>query len=780
MSVTPIEDFTYIRSRDVYTNEYYITIQTYTGTDENVYIPEEINGEKVRSFEINGKFTSNQSESALNIKNIYISKYINYIPERYFINSQNLENIFVDEENTTFRDTDGILFTIHDQNTNNLKLYPYGKKDKIYYISENVRQIMTGAFENNSFLEELHFPKTVVNLSTGAISQCENIKVFELSTATNCMNNSIYLNNNVLETCILTEGNVHYSMSYAPWNITPQYQNFNFILEEGITILKTGTITSQVKTEELFLPESLLTIETEAINSNSIKTIYFGEKLQNITYKIDRPPTNAIYSSALETISINPNNQNFIIEDNILYNINKTQIYLYCTKDTRESLTISNNITILSPVIFKNVINLKTVIIENENISLNNAFSECRSLKNITIPASAKIGRVEFNSCTLERVHITKGTGVMPDYHQQYTPYTYHTPWYNNGEELQEFIIDGGITSIGKYAFYNCVNINDNNILSFQTVKYLNDYCFANCLNLKNIILPNNIEKISEGVFSNCTSLEEILISDSVITIEDSIFAYCNKLKKITLGENLTSITGLFYLCNSTLIKTITIPEKVNYLGQNCFPAQFKIDEIIFLTDELTVDRYNTGIQNSEVIKGHLPILTSLEVQNIIPKNFTLINTKADESIIVQEGDLITGIKALIFPFGLKLGNEENLQIGIATRVNNDSDYTDVTKLNGEPEHEDLLKLSNASTFSNLRRARAITPVNIPSTKNFSILNFKKDLIENSTLFNIAITNIPENHAYIHIRAYVQKNNQEKQVYYTDVLTYPLIENKEA
>ena len=72
------------------------------------------------------------------------------------------------------------------------------------------------------------------------------------------------------------------------------------------------------------------------------------------------------------------------------------------------------------------------------------------------------------------------GTGEMEDYAELGS-----IPWYSNRESIKSAIIEDGVTSIGDYAFYNCVN-------------------------LTSIEIPNGVTSIGDGAFDGCRNLNTI------------------------------------------------------------------------------------------------------------------------------------------------------------------------------------------------------------------------------------------------------------------------------
>lgn len=97
------------------------------------------------------------------------------------------------------------------------------------------------------------------------------------------------------------------------------------------------------------------------------------------------------------------------------------------------------------------------------------------------------------------------GTGAMYDYALENNTST--APWIKQMKSKTVTLnIENGVTSIGKYAFYNCENLNGN------------------------IILPNTIASIGDDAFYNCTGATDIYIWDTLTQIGRNPFRYFNAL----------------------------------------------------------------------------------------------------------------------------------------------------------------------------------------------------------------------------------------------------------
>lgn len=98
---------------------------------------------------------------AENLVTVSVPSTVTYIDTLAFWSNYSLESINVAEENTTYKDIDGVLFT-EDEKT--LVAYPANKSGTEYTIPANVTTIEESAFSFNISLESLTIPDTVTTL----------------------------------------------------------------------------------------------------------------------------------------------------------------------------------------------------------------------------------------------------------------------------------------------------------------------------------------------------------------------------------------------------------------------------------------------------------------------------------------------------------------------------------------------------------------------------------------------------------------------------------------
>lgn len=145
---------------------------------------------------------------------------------------------------------------------------------------------------------------------------------------------------------------------------------------------------------------------------------------------------------------------------------------------------------------------------------------------------------------------------------------TFESNTYN--EEFDMWIMDfsADITSVGKGAFKDCLNLTE--ILLPESVTSLGYSSFSGCTNLFKIEIPESVSSIGDFAFRYCSNLREIYIPEGAISLGRTIFGDCVNLTRVNLPKAITAIpSSLFQRCNS--LTEITIPDGVTSIGNGAF-----------------------------------------------------------------------------------------------------------------------------------------------------------------------------------------------------------------
>lgn len=193
------------------------------------------------------------------------------------------------------------------------------------------------------------------------------------------------------------------------------------------------------------------------------------------------------------------------------------------------------------------------------------------------------------------------GTGAMSDYYNQgfgyyddgVSSFSYfysnlNRPWESYVNQIKTIIINNGITTIDDYAFANCINLTSVSIPN--SVVDMGGAVFYGCSSLNTVGLPNNLKSLgsvhyyedfrmegleilaycsyprADGFFEGCKNLTNVTIPNSVTSIGDFAFAGCSSLKKITIPDSVNEIgASVFYGCSS--LETVVLSNNISTLN---------------------------------------------------------------------------------------------------------------------------------------------------------------------------------------------------------------------
>ena len=245
----------------------------------------------------------------------------------------------------------------------------------------------------------------------------------------------------------------------------------------------------------------------------------------------------------------------------------------YGKRSSVKTVEIRSGVTSIGNYAFYDCSSLTSVTIPDGVTSIGRrAFYGCSSLTSVTIPNSVtSIGGGSFYNCSsLTSVHIDNlAAWCNISFDNEYSnPLNYANNLYLKGEVLTDCIIPDSVTSIGGYAFYNCISLTSVTIPN--SVTSIGDEAFRNCDSLTSLMIPNSVTSIGGGAFSGCDSLTSVTIPNSVTSIGSSAFSWCSSLTSVTIGNSVTSIGGYaFYNCSS--LTSVTIGNSVTSIGNYAF-----------------------------------------------------------------------------------------------------------------------------------------------------------------------------------------------------------------
>ena len=119
------------------------------------------------------------------------------------------------------------------------------------------------------------------------------------------------------------------------------------------------------------------------------------------------------------------------------------------------------------------------------------------------------------------------------------------------------------VKSIGNWAFRNCINLRKinmpKNLQSVDTYGWNWQYPFSGCTALKEVNFEEGITSIPGSIFAD-TGLERVDVPDTVTNIGERAFAYCEKLSYLHLSNSLKGI-GNYAFRNTIALTEINVPK---------------------------------------------------------------------------------------------------------------------------------------------------------------------------------------------------------------------------
>lgn len=126
--------------------------------------------------------------------------------------------------------------------------------------------------------------------------------------------------------------------------------------------------------------------------------------------------------------------------------------------------------------------------------------------------------------------------------------------WLFANTALTNITIPNNITSIGKSAFQECINLAS--ITIPNSITSIESETFYKCTNLTSVEIPNSVTSIGMNAFSHCSNLTSITIPDSVTKFGYYSFGYCTNLKSVTIEaiSPPTAYNDQFYSAHYSLV----------------------------------------------------------------------------------------------------------------------------------------------------------------------------------------------------------------------------------
>jgi len=251
--------------------------------------------------------------------------------------------------------------------------------------------------------------------------------------------------------------------------------------------------------------------------------------------------------TSLKEINVDSGNKNYISENGVLYNKDKTIIWCYPAGKTDRTFTIPNSVTTIQDSAFASCTSLTSVNIPDSVTYIScRAFQYCTGLASVTIPDSVTIiSWLAFQGCTsLSSVTILENTdianGVFADCTSLTTiNVTQGNKWLfsENGVLYGKGTMEGKNTEI---LMQYPAGKKDRTFAIPDSVTEIYDLAFSGCKSLTGVTIPDSVKTIDVEAFRN-SGLTSITVPDSVTKIGTLAFFTCDNLTSVTFEGTIAS-----------------------------------------------------------------------------------------------------------------------------------------------------------------------------------------------------------------------------------------------
>ena len=345
---------------------------------------------KIKEIEIpNGikELNENVFTNCMSLEKITLPNSLEKIDSTTFRNCSKLTNINIGENNKNFVFQDGILMDAKMEEM--IVILESAINGNIFTIPNGIKRLIGKQLDNYSQITSLKIPSSVIEID------------YE------------FVNNNITEVNFVGENEkyeVYKDGIYEKVNglrekLVKYYgKETNITIEAGIKTLGAACFSGK-DIANITLPSTLEEIGANAFAYTKLESLNLSENIQKLDPRF-------LYWSNITKLIIDDNNLNYAVENDILYNKNKTELILPIKPvGTITEFEIPYGVNKIGKMAFYNQHKMTKIIIPETVKEIGkDTFGYCKGLTKIEIPSSVDtIGENCFDTCTnLNEIRINK------------------------------------------------------------------------------------------------------------------------------------------------------------------------------------------------------------------------------------------------------------------------------------------------------------------------------------------------------------------------------------
>lgn len=161
------------------------------------------------------------------------------------------------------------------------------------------------------------------------------------------------------------------------------------------------------------------------------------------------------------------------------------------------------------------------------------------------------------------------------------------------------------------------------NIILPEYVTSIGMYAYQNCINLESITIPDNVVNIGNSAFDNCINLKKCIIGHGVKSVQYLAFYQCNNLEILHLPNTLETLHNYCYLTSSPKLTEVVLEDGFNYSLILSASTRYSRETIVSWLNALA-DRTGQTAYKLTIGATNLAKLTEEDILIATNKNWTL------------------------------------------------------------------------------------------------------------------------------------------------------------
>ncbi len=391
-----------------------LSITGYEGTETDITIPAEINGQAVTVIG-NGAFNDSEiiisvkiPDSVTSIENAFmrcdnlqtvdIPYSVVSISESAFQNCHALKSINVDDNNPEYKDEDGVLFT---KDGETIILYPNDKTETSYTIPDGVITIGRRAFYGDNSLETINIPASVEFIDISVFGNCSSLAAINVDA-----DNQNYKDDDGV--LLTKDGKTLLRYPYRK-------SGYSYTIPDGVEIIASDSF-SLCNLMYIKISEGVETIEERAFyNCHQLAEVEIPASV------VSADGAFTMSCHALTSFIVDGDNPAYKEVDGILFSKDGSRIVRFPVGKSDTAYSIPADVKTISKYALADCrFTTVDIPVGVETID-DGAFLECRDLNQVVIPDGVKtIGVQAFDYCS-SLISVTIPASVTEIYRRAFT-----------------------------------------------------------------------------------------------------------------------------------------------------------------------------------------------------------------------------------------------------------------------------------------------------------------------------------------------------------------------